>query len=105
MTGRTVVRNHEGSLWLRQVAAELLARLDERGLLPVASAAVVVAPIHPARPGEREDRTCDRCRTWVRPGDLFFPFTYAPVTGVMLTGGLCQTCVTREWPDTAGATS
>lgn len=93
----------EASAWLRQAAAR---RVRELPPMPCPT----VAPLGPpSTHGTREDRTCDRCRTYVpptRPGRpvQFFTATYTlphPVNGapVLLTFGMCRPCMTHEVGD------
>lgn len=49
-----------------------------------------------------EDRTCDRCRHYSHPDELFYPFklVYAVPGGgtVYVVGGLCADCAAKENP-------
>lgn len=89
---------HEASGWLRSTAARRARQIERMGFdLHDAATPLVVAPIgKAARPGEREDRTCDRCRTYVPEGETLHLFIYAPAPRLHLTGAWCQTCRDKE---------
>ncbi len=86
---------NEPSAWLRGVAAERVREITALRLY--ASAEVVVAPIgRTGDQGSREDRSCDRCRSYVRVGTLIHLFTYQPNARTYLVGGLCGRCAHKE---------
>lgn len=89
---------HEPSTWLRTESTALLREINALGLLGLP--AVILVPLSPhgtPSPGDREDRTCDRCRVYTEVGDLFYPFLYSPVVDVVLVVGLCADCARREF--------
>lgn len=97
--------NHERSAWLRQVVAQRAAEVEATygGGVPASVPVMTWAAYAPGPPGGREDRTCDRCRSYVPESDTFCLYL-APAessTGrrLLLTGGLCQRCGTAEVPD------
>ncbi|NNM44586.1 hypothetical protein [Knoellia koreensis] len=44
----------------------------------------------------REDRTCDRCRTYVPTDETFHGLIVQPVPWLVLIGGMCRDCIVRE---------
>ena len=85
---------HEPSAWLRGVAAERVRLIN---VLDVEAYGVVIAPLgRTGTPGSREDRECDRCRAYVPEGDLLHMFTYQPTPRIILAGGLCSVCASKE---------
>lgn len=91
------VTNHEPSAWLRDKIATRIANLEARGALPNDFA--TVAPLgRPTGPDTSEDRTCDRCRTYVPRGVDLWLMVLHPVDSVALICGLCDTCYRLEVP-------
>jgi hypothetical protein len=87
---------HEPSAWLRGAAARRVRQIKN---LPVDTSAyaMVIAPLgRTGDPGSREDRECDRCRSYVPEGDVLHLFTYRATPGVHLAGGLCGSCARKE---------
>jgi len=84
--------DHEGTAWLRGATAdaERRARAAQADLAEPSVAVVTIGP--PALPGTREDRTCDRCRTFVDECILFWSFLQRRSGGVYIVGGLCDEC-------------
>lgn len=69
---------HEPSTWLRTESTALLREINALGLLGLP--AVILVPLSPhgtPSPGDREDRTCDRCRVYTEVGDTAPPLTEA----------------------------
>lgn len=88
---------HEPSGWLRCRVAERVAAVRALGLDPYNLACVVVMPLgRPGVPGERSDRECDRCGVYVPPGETFAISQVHAHPGLLLVGGLCQTCTDAE---------
>lgn len=87
----------EPSWWCRTTASR-----RARELSPTTSPSdrVVVAQLsgRPTRTGSAEDRTCDRCRTYVPPGALFWCAIYMH-RGFRFVLGLCTDCARRESPE------
>lgn len=80
---------HEPTAWLRGALAYVLARIDELDL-DLSPSDDVVTTLGPA--GAPGDRTCDRCRTDVPMGPLFYVDRLTPRLGVHVVVGLCQVC-------------
>lgn len=93
-----IVRAHEGTAWLRGAVARRLAQLDRLDLGPTRGRVIVCPLDRGAEPGSREDRTCDRCRSYVPDGRPFVTGLVQPRTGVLLAYGLCGTCADLEVP-------
>ena len=90
---------HEPSAWLREIESRRLAELDEALAIDPPPAGVglfVLAITRHTSPGEREDRTCDRCRTYCGPEVGFNMISSQPRPRVWLVGGLCDTCLALE---------
>lgn len=87
----------ELSAWMRGRMGELVTRVTSMGLDPHHGPTTIVLPLgEPARVGSREDRTCDRCRTYVPTGRALHP-VLVHVTPHMVAGGaLCRACVDLE---------
>ena len=89
---------HEPSAWLRGAAArrvrEIGAQLKDTD---TSTYGAIVAPLgRGGAPGSRADRSCDRCGTYVRQGDLLHMFVYQPTSRIHLSGGLCGRCARKE---------
>lgn len=87
-----VPADHEGTAWLRRVTADAERRAREAQAASRIPHAAVVSIGPPTFPGTREDRTCDRCRTFVAEGVVFWTFTQCRPGGVYIVGGLCDEC-------------
>lgn len=101
--------NHEPSAWLREAIVARLVELAPRGL-PDMFGIVAFNLTDSQGPGDREDRTCDRCRAWTPPGQMFYTSTYeqdphdlpwpwSQVLArhqVLVAYGVCSGCVVRE---------
>lgn len=79
----------EPTAWLRAALAEKLARIDALEL-PLRPGDVILTTLGKA--GGRDDRTCDRCQTYVPKGPLFYVDRFTPRPGVHVVVGLCQVC-------------
>jgi hypothetical protein len=92
----------ELSSWLRTAAAAGYRTAVRVGGDTLAQGGTVAVPIGPAQADpETEDRTCDRCRTYVPPAEVFWPFKceYPALAGhVIVFGGLCTACRDKELP-------
>lgn len=89
----------EPTAWLRGVAGAQVARARRLGLDPDDPAApVIVAPLagRLSVPGSINDRTCDRCQRYCRPGEDFHALTYGAAASMVLIGGLCAPCAALE---------
>jgi hypothetical protein len=87
---------HEPSAWLRGAAAQRVRQIEAAVPDPSAYGAVVAPLGRTGPPGSREDRECDRCRSYVPEGDLLHLFTYQPTPRIHLAGGLCGRCAAKE---------
>lgn len=90
----------EASAWLRTTAAARYRTAVQNGADVLGRGGTVVIPIttNPADPGT-EDRTCDRCRTYVPTQDVLWLFKceYPALAGhVIVFGGLCTDCRDKE---------
>lgn len=91
--------NHEPSAWFREVESRRLAQMDAilaEHPAPPGVTCLILAITRHTRHGEREDRTCDRCRTFCGPGEAFEMIAHQPRPGVWLVGGLCAACLALE---------
>jgi hypothetical protein len=86
----------EPSAWLRSTGARRARQI--RALHLDASAfGVLIAPLgQTGPPGSREDRSCDRCRTYVPEPGILHVFVYRPDAQIHLCGGLCPACARKE---------
>jgi hypothetical protein len=101
-----VLESWEPSAWFRgeldRAAATIRAVVPDDGRVVT----TVMAPLgRGARPGSREDRTCDRCRKYVPPtrrnqAPRFFvgaiPIELSKAIRGIVTYGLCVHCVALE---------
>lgn len=91
---------HELSAWLRGAVNARLVKLDTylagHPLADQFDVAQCALSGRRTRPGEREDRTCDRCRTYCPPGRPFTAFLIRPRPNVQMIAGLCGRCLARE---------
>lgn len=85
--------DHEPTSWLREIERE---RLAEIGALDLETDTIAALSGRPIVAGSREDRTCDRCREYVRKGLAFHPMIAWPRPNVALVGGLCGPCARLE---------
>lgn len=92
----TAAAPREPSAWLRHAEGRRLAEIDAAGLTSNHGVTVVAPLGHSGRPGDREDRTCDRCRRYAPVGEAFHPFIARPRPWVALIGGFCTGCARRE---------
>lgn len=94
MSGEQILvpADHEGTAWLRGVTADAERRAREAQAAVHIPYAAIVSIGPPTFPGTREDRTCDRCRTFVAEGTLFWTFVQSRRGGVFIVGGLCDEC-------------
>lgn len=89
---------HEASAWLRGVAATRVRQINAQ-LKDIETSAygAIVAPLgRTGATGSRADRSCDRCNTYVPPGDLLHMFVYRATARIHLAGGLCGRCAAKE---------
>lgn len=101
---------HEPSAWMREA---ITARLGQGGIPELLG--IVTFNLTDAEEGTHEDRTCDRCRTYVPPGTTFYtgiheqnPAGLAWPWNRVLAGrqilvafGLCRACADLEVGATA----
>jgi hypothetical protein len=88
----------EPSAWLRGAAAKRVRQIGAQ-LRDVDTSAygAIVSPLgRTGAPGSREDRTCDRCRSYVPECSPLHMFTYQPTPRIYLAGGLCESCARKE---------
>lgn len=86
----------EPTSWCRMTAARRVRELERQ--IPADAVAVVQLSGRVAPRGSTEDRTCDRCRTYVPPGPLFWCAIYM-VGRFRFVLGLCTDCARLESPD------
>jgi hypothetical protein len=87
----------EPSAWLRGEYTRIAARPEVRAAL--GRGMQVLVPIWPGSafaPSDVEDRTCDRCRTYVPMGQKLWVFKQEPEYGLTVLGALCTPCARRE---------
>lgn len=87
----------EPTTWLRTALLKRLALIDD--LAPdVPEGTTVVLKLVESRAGERSDRTCDRCGTYVPPGGTYGVESISPPHrwDVLVIVGLCRSCGRRE---------
>ena len=87
---------HEASAWLRGIAAKRVRQINALHLDTSVYGAVIAPLGRTGDPGSREDRECDRCRSYVPEGDLLHMFVYMPTPRIHLAGGLCAGCARKE---------
>jgi hypothetical protein len=87
---------HEPSAWLRGQVARRIAYVKAAGLDPNGNTLIICPLGRGAVPGSREDRQCDRCRSYTPVGPPFYAFSVRPTRGLMLIGGLCARCWAKE---------
>lgn len=91
----------EPTAWLRAATARRMREL--RQIAAVTDAHVIAfLSSRPSRPGDREDRTCDRCRVYVEPDALFCCAVYTRGR-ISLGLGLCAGCAAKESPEWASS--
>lgn len=89
--------DHEPSSWLRELKAARVRQTTHLAAT-LAPTDVLVGTLtgRPTRDGSREDRTCDRCRTWVPYDGNLHMLVVQPTPQLLLVGGLCSGCLERE---------
>lgn len=88
----------EPSAWLRDAISKRHKQI--RTIHTNRPGDLVVAPLGPKTAhGAREDRTCDRCRTYVPPGPLFYVHAFPAAPALVLIVGLCRDCHQLERVD------
>jgi hypothetical protein len=93
---RAILDPHEPSAWLRGQVARRVAYVKGAGLDPTGDT-LIVAPLgRSAVPGGREDRTCERCRSYTPVGPPFHVFILPAARSLHLVGGLCAGCWAKE---------
>ncbi len=111
-----VARGHEYSAWMNSAIQKRAAELSRTW--PNYDGQIVKTPdgvdyiathlVNKSEPGDREDRTCDRCRTYVAPmgepdGDRVFKVmselrsNRQGFPSLMLIAKLCRACTTAEY--------
>lgn len=82
--------------WTRGRIALCVRATATMGFDPHGGPSVVVGPLSTTgKPGNRADRSCDRC-DYVPTGQLLFPVVIPPTRRVILVGGLCSGCLMLE---------
>jgi hypothetical protein len=91
-------RIHECTAWMRTAAARRVRQIEaELKDIDTSTYGAIVAPIGmTGAPGSREDRSCDRCRAFVPPGDLLHMFVYRATARIHLAGAFCTACARKE---------
>ena len=86
----------EPSAWLRSAAAARVRQI--KATVPnVEAYGVVIAPLGETGPkGSREDRSCDRCRTYVPQNAHLHLLTYHVTPKILLCAGFCSVCASKE---------
>lgn len=90
----------EPTWWCRTTVARRIRQLERNAGEHLTRSGMVVAQLSQTKvvPGETEDRTCDRCRTYVPKGPPFWCATFA-MGRFLLVMGLCTDCARRESPE------
>ena len=98
MTAHTLPPTWEPSAWMRG----RLAALERKAWRAVsadrdpASCVVIAALTRHELPGTWQDRTCDRCRAYVPPGESLHMLSHLVRPWLVVTGGLCDGCAAAE---------
>jgi len=92
----TAIVVREPTAWLRGRGAERVRAALARGLDPHDGPDTIITPLGRHPRNDRDDRTCDRCDTYVPPGTLFWPVVLHPARQLLVIGGLCGTCKDLE---------
>ncbi len=99
---RILPPNYEPTAWLREAIDRRTAELASDPQIATAiEAGVFVTALmtdKPSPPGSREDRTCDRCRTYSGPKDHFTTLLVRLPFPGGLSIGLCDACADKEVP-------
>lgn len=89
---------HERSAWMRGRLAERARHAEP--LHQMDPKQVIITPLgRRGQPGNREDRTCDRCGTYVPPTSgptAFWVLAERPHPWLVVCGGLCRQCAQHE---------
>jgi hypothetical protein len=93
---KTIVNPHEPSAWLRGQVARRIAYVTRMGLDPNGDTLIICPLGRGAAPGSREDRECDRCRSYTPVGPPFHVFLLPAARSLRLVGGLCARCWAKE---------
>lgn len=86
----------EPSAWMRQRLAERVEVAVRERAAAGGDVAVVIPLGRTGTPGSREERSCDRCSTYVPPGTELLMLVFRPEPWLHITGGLCQACWSLE---------
>jgi len=89
---------HECSAWLRGAAAKRVRQIGAQLKdIDTSDFGAIIAPLgSTGSPGSCEDRTCDRCRSYVPQGDALHMFVFWATPRIHLAGGLCASCARKE---------
>jgi hypothetical protein len=89
---------HEPSAWLRGAAATRVRQINARlkDIDTSAYGAIVAQLGRTGALGSREDRSCNRCGTYVPPGRTLYLSVYQPTPRIHLCCGLCASCERKE---------
>ncbi len=90
----------ELSAWLRGELGRVIRVVREHGLNPhnLDGPVILTRLGPPGGVGSVEDRTCDRCRTYVPPGPPLHLFGVRAAPQLIVTCGLCTVCAAHEPP-------
>ncbi|MFC5998280.1 hypothetical protein ACFP6A_06015 [Quadrisphaera sp. GCM10027208] len=81
---------------MRQRLAERVERAVRERAAAGGDVAVVIPLGRTGAPGSEQDRSCDRCGTYVPVGTELLMLVFAPEPWLRVVGGLCPACWTRE---------
>jgi hypothetical protein len=76
--------------------ARRVAYVKAAGLDPAGDTLIICPLGRGAVPGSREDRECDRCRSYTPVGPKFYSFLLPVARSLHLVGGMCATCWAKE---------
>lgn len=87
----------EATHWLRTRLGQIIEGCAVLGLNTESSTTTIVVPLgRTGAPGTREDRSCDRCGTYVPPGSLLYGTKHQVRPALLVVGALCPDCADRE---------
>lgn len=88
----------DASEWLRDRLALITANARRIKYMDGATPnlQVITQLSQPARPGSRDDRSCDRCAHYCGPGENLMVLAVTPEPWLTVIGGLCVPCAALE---------
>lgn len=96
-TTTTTYAVSEPTAWLRGRVGAIIEGCHALGLDPSDASTTIVVPLgRTGPPGSREDRSCDRCGTFMPPPANLYMSRLHPLPGLLVVGGLCAVCAGHE---------